>query len=90
MVNSHLKRDLIQYNIIHHQNINTSRLCNGTKLSVKKKTNNIIKATVFNEKSKGNDVTVHPFNSDKYVIRIQTLRYPVRLVFAMKSSIVQR
>jgi len=38
------------------RNINPSRLCNGTRLSVKKLMNNIIEATILNGKFKGEDV----------------------------------
>ncbi|KAF0762631.1 ATP-dependent DNA helicase PIF1-like [Aphis craccivora] len=42
--------------IIFLRNINPSRLSNGTRLLVEKLMNNIIEATILNEKFKGEDV----------------------------------
>lgn len=42
--------------IILLRNINPPRLCNGTRLTVKKLMNNVIEATILNGKFKGEDV----------------------------------
>lgn len=42
--------------IIMWRNINQPRLCNGTRLAVKKLVNNVIEATILKEKYKGEDV----------------------------------
>jgi hypothetical protein len=40
--------------------------------------NNIIEATILNGKIKGKDV--------RYIVRVQTLQFPVRLAFATKHK----
>ena len=49
--------------IILLRNINPPRLCNGTRLSVKKMMNNVIEATILNGKFKGEDFLLHPNES---------------------------
>ncbi|XP_065163228.1 uncharacterized protein [Atheta coriaria] len=44
--------------IIMLRNINQPRLCNGTRLAVKKLLNNVIEATILKEKYKGEDVLI--------------------------------
>ncbi|KAJ8892298.1 hypothetical protein PR048_004878 [Dryococelus australis] len=77
--------------IILLRNINPPRLCNGTRLSVRKMMNNIIEATILKGKFKGENVllpritmipTDMPFESKR-------LQFPVRLAFAMTINKAQ-
>ncbi|GFT23505.1 ATP-dependent DNA helicase [Trichonephila clavipes] len=77
--------------IILLRNINPPRLCNGTRLSVKKMMNNVIEATILTGKFKGEDVllprilmipTDMPFE-------FKRLQFPVRLAFAMTINKAQ-
>ena len=59
--------------IILLRNVNPPRLCNGTRLSVKKMMNNIIEATILNVKFKGEDFLLPRIPMIKTdAIRIQT------------------
>ncbi|KAJ8873019.1 hypothetical protein PR048_026635 [Dryococelus australis] len=53
---THVLTLIIGVSIILLRNINPSRLCNGTSLSVKKMMNNIIEATILKGKFKGENV----------------------------------
>ena len=62
-----------------------SRLCNGTRLAVKKLMNNVIKATILNGKYKGEDVLIPqvPLIPNDMPFEFKRLQFPVRLAFAM-------
>lgn len=77
--------------IILLRNINPPRLCNGTRLSVKKIMNNIIEGTILNGKFKGEDVLVPriPMIPIDIPFEFKRMQFPVRLAFAMTINKAQ-
>ncbi|GFW89675.1 ATP-dependent DNA helicase [Trichonephila clavipes] len=73
------------------RNINPPRLCNGTRLSVKKMMNNVIEATILNRKFKGEDVLLPriPMIPTDMPFEFKRLQFPVRLAFAMTINKAQ-
>ncbi|GFX79123.1 ATP-dependent DNA helicase [Trichonephila clavipes] len=78
--------------IILLRNINPPRLCNGTRLSVKKMMNNVIEATILTGKFKGEDVLLPrtPMIPTDMPFEFKRLQFPVRLAFAMTINKAQR
>jgi len=74
--------------IIKLRNINQPRLCNGTRLAVKKLMNNVIKATILKGKYKGEDVLIPriPMIPNDMPFEFKRLQFPVRLAFAMSIN----
>lgn len=74
--------------IITLRNINQPRLCNGTRLAVKKLMNNIIEATILKGKYKGEDVLIPriPMIPNDMPFDFKRLQFPVRLAFAMSIN----
>lgn len=71
--------------VIMLRNINQPRLCNGTRLAVKKVMNNVIEATIIKGKYKGEDVLIPriPMIPTDLPFDFKRLQFPVRLAFAM-------
>nr|XP_036224310.1 uncharacterized protein LOC106621587 [Bactrocera oleae] len=71
--------------VIMLRNINQPRLCNGTRLSIKKLLNNVIEATILKGKYKGEDVLIPriPMIPTDVPFEFKRLQFPVRLAFAM-------
>ncbi|GBP47861.1 ATP-dependent DNA helicase pif1 [Eumeta japonica] len=71
--------------VIMLRNINQPRLCNGTRLAVKKLMNNVIEATIMKGKYKGEDVLIPriPMIPTDLPFDFKRLQFPVRLAFAM-------
>ncbi|KAF7270300.1 hypothetical protein GWI33_016728 [Rhynchophorus ferrugineus] len=71
--------------VIMRRNINEPRLCNGTRLAVRKMMNNIIEATILKGKYKGEDVLILriPMIPSDLPVDLKRLQFPVRLAFAM-------
>jgi len=71
--------------IILLRNLNAPKLCNGTRLVVKKIRCNIIEATILNGKFQGEDVLLPriPMIPSDSVIPFRHLQFPIRLAFAM-------
>ncbi|GFW18544.1 ATP-dependent DNA helicase [Trichonephila clavipes] len=65
--------------IILLRNINPPRLCNGTRLSVKKMMNNVIVATILTGKFKGEDVLLPriPMIPTDMPFEFKRLQFPV-------------
>ncbi|GFV39383.1 ATP-dependent DNA helicase [Trichonephila clavipes] len=77
--------------IILLRNINPPRLCNGTRLLVKKMMNNVIEATILTGKFKGEDVLLPriPMIPTDMPFEFKRLQFPVRLAFAMTINKAQ-
>ncbi|GFW06033.1 ATP-dependent DNA helicase [Trichonephila clavipes] len=73
------------------RNINSPRLCNGTRLSVKQMMNNVIEATILTGKFKGEDVLLPriPMIPTDMPFEFKRLQFPVRLAFAMTINKAQ-
>jgi ATP-dependent DNA helicase PIF1 len=71
--------------IILLRKINSPRLCNGTRLSVRNLMNSIIEATILNGKFKGEDVLLPriPIIPTDMPFQFKRLQFPVRLAFGM-------
>lgn len=71
--------------VIMLRNINQPRLCNGTRLAVKKMMNNVIEATIIMGKYKGEHVLIPriPTIPTDLPFDFKRLQFPVRLAFAM-------
>lgn len=67
------------------RNINQPKLCNGTRLAVKKLLNNLIEATILTGKFKGEDVLIPriPMIPNDLPFNFKRLQFPVRLAFVM-------
>jgi ATP-dependent DNA helicase PIF1 len=77
--------------IILLRNINPPRLCNGTRLAVKKLMPNVIEATILNGKSKGEDVLIPriPIIPTDMPFDYKRLQFPIRLAFSMTINKAQ-
>lgn len=77
--------------IILLRNINPPRLCNGTRLAVKRLMPNVIEATILNGKSKGEDVLIPriPIIPTDMPFDFKRLQFPVRLAFSMTINKAQ-
>jgi len=71
--------------IIMLRNLNHPKLCNGTRLSVKKLMNNVIQATIIKGKFKGEEVLIPriPIIPTDLPFQFKQIQFPVRLAFAM-------
>lgn len=75
------------------RNIDTPKLCNGTRLCVKQLMPNVIQATIITGNAKGTDVFIPripmiPSDSDISFV-FKRLQFPVRLAFAMTINKAQ-
>lgn len=77
--------------IILLRNIDPPRLCNGTRLVVKKLMNNIIEATILTSRFRGEDVLLPriPMIPSDMPFDFKRLQFPVRLAFAMTINKAQ-
>ncbi|GFT45399.1 ATP-dependent DNA helicase [Trichonephila clavipes] len=71
--------------IILIRNIDESRLCNGTRLIVKKMMQHVIQATVLTGCAKGEDVFIQriPIIPSDNTIQFKRIQFPLKLCFAM-------
>lgn len=77
--------------IIMLRNLNQPRLCNGTRLAVKRVMHNLIEATILKGKFKGEDVFIPriPMIPQDLPFDFKRLQFPVRLAFAMTINKAQ-
>ncbi|XP_003743823.1 ATP-dependent DNA helicase PIF6-like [Galendromus occidentalis] len=87
----HLLRLKEGVTIICLRNIHPPRLCNGTRLSVKKLTKNVIEATILSGKFGGEHVLLPriPLTPSDVPFEFRRLQFPVRLAFAMTINKAQ-
>ena len=71
--------------IIMLGNLNQPKLCNGTRLAVKKIMKHLIEATIIVGKFKGEDVLIPriPLMPTEFPFEFKRVQFPVRLAFAM-------
>ncbi|GBN57892.1 hypothetical protein AVEN_30384-1 [Araneus ventricosus] len=77
--------------IILLRNLDPPKLCNGTRLSVKRLLTNIIEATILTGKEKGQDVFIPriPLVPTDIPFSFKRLQFPVRLAFAITVNKAQ-
>lgn len=77
--------------IIMLRNINQPKLCNGTRLSVKKLMSNVIEATILSGRFKGEDVLIPriPLIPNDMPFEFKRLQFPIRLAFAITINKAQ-
>lgn len=73
------------------RNLNTPKLCNGTRLAIKQLLPNLIKATIIIGKFKGEDVLIPriPMIPTDLPFTFKRLQFPIRLAFAMTINKAQ-
>ena len=73
------------------RNINQPKLCNGTRLSVKKLMTDIIEAKILTGPFKGEDVLNSriPMIPTDISFRFKRLQFPIRLAFAITINRAQ-
>lgn len=71
--------------IIMLRNLNQPKLCNGTRLTVKKLMNNVIQAIIIRGKFSGEEVLIPriPMIPTDLPFEFKRIQFPVRLAFAM-------
>ncbi|XP_059149801.1 uncharacterized protein LOC131936752 [Physella acuta] len=77
--------------IILLRNLDPPKLCNGTRLSIKKMYSHIIEATIMNGSGKGEDVFIPriPLIPTDLPFDFKRLQFPVQLAFAMTVNKAQ-
>ncbi|XP_003741652.1 ATP-dependent DNA helicase PIF6-like [Galendromus occidentalis] len=87
----HLLKSKEGVTIICFRNIHPPRLCNGTRLSVKKLTKNVIEAAILSGKFGGEHVLLPriPLTQSDITFEFRRLQFPVRLAFAMTINKAQ-
>lgn len=77
--------------VIMLRNINQPRLCNGTRLAVKKLMANVIEATILTGKFKGEEVFIPriPMIPTDMPFEFKRLQFPIRLAFAVTINKAQ-
>ncbi|XP_008187231.1 uncharacterized protein LOC103310509 [Acyrthosiphon pisum] len=71
--------------IIMLRNLNPPKLCNGTRLSIKKLMNNVIQSTIIKGNFKGEEVLIPriPIIPTDITFQFKRIQFPVQLAFAM-------
>ena len=73
------------------RNINQPKLCNGTRISVKKLMTNIIEATILIRPFQGEEVLIPriPMIPTDMLFQFKRLQFPIRLAFAITINKAQ-
>lgn len=71
--------------VILIRNLNAPKLCNGTRLTIKNCSPNLIEATIIGDRFKGEDVLIPriPMISNDLPFEFKRLQFPLRLAFAI-------
>lgn len=67
------------------RNLDPPKLCNGTRLIIKKLYNHVIEATIISGQHKGEDVLIPriPLISNENVIEFKRLQFPIKIAFVL-------
>uniref|UniRef100_A0A2M4BYH1 Putative dna helicase n=1 Tax=Anopheles marajoara TaxID=58244 RepID=A0A2M4BYH1_9DIPT len=81
----HMLRLKIRSTVILLRNLNRPRLCNGTRLVVKKMMKNIIETPILTGKFKGENVLLPriPIIPTEFPIEFKRVQFPIKIAFAM-------
>ena len=74
--------------IITLRNINQPKLCNGTRLAVKKLMKNLMEATILTGPFKGEDILIPMIPTDTPFL-FKRLQFPIRMAFAVTINKAQ-
>ncbi|VDM98400.1 unnamed protein product [Onchocerca ochengi] len=74
------------------QNINQPKLCNGTRLAIKKVMSNVVESTIFTGPFKSEDVLIPRISTIPIDMpfQLKTLQFPSRLAFVFTINKVQK
>ncbi|CAH1102888.1 unnamed protein product [Psylliodes chrysocephalus] len=77
--------------VILLRNLNSSKLCNGTRLCIKQLQNNIIEASIMTGKEKGQTVFIPriPLISNGLPFTFKRLQFPVKLAYSITVNKAQ-
>lgn len=77
--------------VILLRNLNSPKLCNGTRLCIKRLQNNIIEASIMTGKEKGKTVFIPriPLISTELPFSFKRLQFPVKLAYSMTINKAQ-
>lgn len=77
--------------VILIRNLNAPKLCNGTRLTIKNCSPNLIEATIIGGRFKGEDVLIPriPMISNDLPFQFKRLQFPLRLAFAITINKAQ-
>lgn len=77
--------------IILLRNLNSPKLCNGTRMIVKQLSNNIIEAELISGKTKGQTVFIPriPLISSELPFQFKRLQFPIKLAFSFTINKAQ-
>ena len=73
------------------RNLDPQKICNGTRLTIKNMSNNLLQATILTGKYSGEDVFIPriPLIPSDYPFQFRRVQFPVKVCFAMTINKAQ-